>query len=1178
MIDGRGSAAAFYRPDDVRLTGCRQGSVPAISARRPASAESHQANRRKEHPMSHDWAGLARQLRQAWQLYLILALTVATAGAQTITGRIDGRVSDSSGGVLPGATVTVLNEGTGFTATRVTDESGSFTFTNLPVGRYRVSAELEGFRRSQRTGFELEADGRVSADFTLGVGNLTESVEVSAVTGEVVNRTSGEIARTIDSQQIKDLAFNGRNYLELASLIPGATATAFDPLELATSLSVTGQSINGSRGNTNNLTVDGGSNLDSGSNGSQVNNVSLTFIDQVKIQTSNFSAELGRNSGAAINVVTRSGTNQLRGSARYDIRDEKFDEPNYFAARDANGDRTKPPLEFRNFEGGIGGPILRNRLFFFGGQQYRTINRFTNPSRQTLPTSAELNGDFAFRLRGPDGVVGTSDDGVLRDPTTGAQFPGNAIPQSRITTDGRAIANVYRTMIGLAAQYTDSATANNATFQQYNPFEQRQDIIRLDWQATDKQRVHGRYLHDEYDLLDPFGVFSGAPLPTVPTNRSRPGTSYQVGHTYVISTNLIHEAKISAAWNGQRINPVGDTWRRDTYGFAFPEIYAGGFIDGGIPNVNVSGFPNIVGPSFALLSPTTDITAQNTLTMVRGAHSVRSGFALSRNRKDQNGRAAYLGAATFNASGNPNSTSNALADALLGNFRTYNEASADPVGFFRFTTYQAFVSDTWRARRNLSVEAGLRYEYTQPTYSQQNNLVNFDPARYDPAQAVEVRTNGLLVPGVGNRFNGLVVAGDGIPEDQQGRASLLTGGDYSRIPFGAPRGLYEAQHLLMPRLSLAYSMTESTVFRGGAGLFYDKPEGNLIFSQLNLPPVLDNVTYENFNLSSPTSGAAGAVGAIGGINALDPNLQLPYQVNYSFGVQRELPGGYFVEASYVGNTGRHLIRQPEINRASFNDLRANAALPAAQRVSENFLRPYKGYSSIRMRLSDSESQYHSLQLYGTKRRGDFQFTVSYTLARAMTDASGNGDNDAPEAAGDRSYLYGPASFDRRHAFVNTLTYRVPWFRDANGVLQAVLGGWQVSSKMRLQSGQYLTPTGNSSIGGRRAEYVGGEVRIDDPDETRWFNTAAFVNPPEDRRGSAKVGQIEGPGFSQIDLSLRKNFRIAGRLEVAPIFDVFNLFNRVNLGNPNIDANNIAFGTINSAQPPRQFQIGLKIEY
>ncbi len=1105
-------------------------------------------------------------------------MLAATGSAQTITGSISGRVTDTSEGVLPGVTVTIVNENTGLSVVRVTDENGQYVATNLPVGTYSVSAELQGFRKAQRTGFSLTADGRISADFALGVGDLTESIEVQAVVGETVNRTSGEVARTIDAQQIKDLAFNGRNYLELASLIPGAVATDFDPLALATSLSVTGQSINGSRGNTNNLTIDGTSNLDSGSNGSQVNNVSLSFIEQVKIQTSNFSAELGRNSGAAVNVVTRSGTNRFRGTARYDIRDEKFDAANAFAPLDADGNRTKPPLEFRNFEGALGGPIIRNKLFFFGGQQYRTINRFTNPSRQTLPTTAELNGDFSYRLRGNDGIVGTDDDGVLRDPLTGEQFAGNVIPQDRITTDGRAIADMYRAMQGRAALYTDAAGANNATYVEPNPFEQRQDIVRIDWQATEKQRIYGRYIHDEYNLIEPYGTFSGAPLPTVPTDRSRPGTSYQVGHTYVVSTNLINEAKVGASWNGQRIKPQGDYWRRDTFGFAFPEIYdTPGFVAGGTPNIEVAGFARLQGPSFALLSPTTDITFQNTLTWVKGRHSLRSGVAISRNRKDQNGRANYFGRVVFNPSGNPNSTGNSVGDMLLGNFRTYEEASADPVGFFRFTTYQGFVSDTWRVKPNLSVEVGLRYEYSTPTYAQGNNLVNFDPSRYDPNQAVVVRPNGLLEPGIGNRFNGLVLAGDGIPDDQQGRVELLTAGDYASIPFGAPRGLYDAQHLFMPRFSFSYSLDPNTVIRGGAGLFYDKPEGNLIFSQLNIPPVLANDTYENFNLAAPTSGAAGAVGAVAGISAIDPNLKLPMQTNYSIGVQRELGGGYFVEASYVGNTGRNLLRQPDINRASFEALRANAALPSAERVSVNSLRPYKGYSEIRMRLSDAKSQYHSMQLYATKRSGDLQFTVSYTLGRTLTNASGNGDNDTVDGAGDLDFFWGPASFDRRHAFVTTLTYRVPWLRDRGDLLEAVAGGWEASSKFRFQSGQYLTPTGNSSVGGRRAEYLGGEVKIDG-DESQWFNTAAFANPPEDRRGSAKVGQIEGPSFKQMDISLRKNFRFGQRYSLTPIFDVFNVFNTTNFGNPNTDANNVAFGTISSAHPPRQFQFGIRFDF
>lgn len=282
-----------------------------------------------------------------------------------------------------------------------------------------------------------------------------------------------------------------------------------------------------------------------------------------------------------------------------------------------------------------------------------------------------------------------------------------------------------------------------------------------------------------------------------------------------------------------------------------------------------------------------------------------------------------------------------------------------------------------------------------------------------------------------------------------------------------------------------------------------------VFSQLNLPPILDNVTFENANIANPTGGSAAALGAIGNISAIDPDLQLPQQTNFSIGVQRDLGRGYFVEATYVGNRGKHLIRQPDINQPSFEALVANQRLPSAQRASTNFLRPYQGYSEIRMRLSDSESTYNSLQLYATKRRGPLTFTVSYTLGEALTDASGNGDN--PEDPFNRAYRYGPASFDRRHAFVTTFTYRLPFLLTRDDLLETACGGWEVSGKTRYQSGQYLTVSGSTLGTTRRAEYLGGDV-TGPQTEAQWFNTAAFANPPEDRRGNATVGQVQGPDF------------------------------------------------------------------
>ncbi len=345
----------------------------------------------------------------------------------------------------------------------------------------------------------------------------------------------------------------------------------------------------------------------------------------------------------------------------------------------------------------------------------------------------------------------------------------------------------------------------------------------------------------------------------------------------------------------------------------------------------------------------------------------------------------------------------------------------------------------------------MRYQFAPPIYSQQNNLVNFDPSLYDPAQAVRMNNNGTIVANSGYRFNGLVRAGDGIPEDQTGRVDLVTGGDFDQIPTGAPRGLYDGQHLFMPRFSCAYSIGDDgrTSVRGGIGLFYDRPQGNIIFSSVNLPPILQISQYENGNLGNPSGGTPSALAPLAAISTIDPGLETAQQLQYSVSVQREVMDGYLFEVAYVGNKGRDLLWFPDINRVPFDVLAANNALPAAQRLSENALRPYKGYSAIQQRRSEGQSNYNGLQLYFNKRRGDFTFTVGYTLSKVETDASGFGDNPIDN---ELAYNYGPASYDRRHVFVSTWTYRVPFLRDRRDILGFMLGGWEVSGITRVAVG------------------------------------------------------------------------------------------------------------------------------
>jgi hypothetical protein len=1102
------------------------------------------------------------------------SIPVPLAG-QSIVGRISGAVSDSSGAVIPGVTVRMTNEATNLSRTATTDGSGYYVVTNLPVGNYAVAVEHAGFQPVTRTGNNVVADGRLNVNFTLQIASVGSTVEVIAAVGETVNTVSGEVGRVIDTQQVQDLALNGRNYMQLATLIPGAALLDEDQLALTTSLSITAQSINGTRGNTNYLAIDGGSNMDSGSNGSQVNNVGVDFIREVNIKSSAFSAEFGRNSGSSINVVTRGGGDRFHGGIREFFRNDKLDARNTFSP-------TKPALRFNNFGWDLGGPIIRRKLFFFGGQEFKRIRQYTTPTRRTLPTRAERAGDFTLR------------SGNLRYPGTTDAIPDRNIA-SMITPQGKAIANVYNVMEQLAVVYTDTPTTNNTTFQMPNPFAWRQDIARIDYKHNDAHSIYFRYLHDMYDLVDPYGVFFGAQMPMTPTTRKRPGYNYQIAHTWLPTPTIVNELKLNTSWNGQRIPMVGNWWQRSTYGLEFPLIFNASSWEGagtdGMPDISISNFASMHGPRQALMSPTTDIQFMEGVTFLKGAHTLKAGVTFIRNRKDQNGRPQYRGNVSFSTSGNNNTTGNAFADALMGNFRSYSEVSGDPVGFFRFSSFEGYVSDAWRLNRKLSIEFGVRWQRNSPTYTQANNLTNFVPELYDPAQSVTVLPNGTLLPGVGNRYNGLIRAGDGVPEEEMPRLQGLDPAELALVPAGAPRGLYDVQLLFAPRFSFAYSPFSSnkTAIRGGFGIFYDKPEGNLIFSMVNYAPWVRSVNLENANLANPAGGAAAALTPMANIDAIDRNLKTPYTMTANFGIQHELPMGIFFEATYVGTFGRHLIRQPDINYLTLDQLRDLNAIPSAQRPSVNSLRPFKGYSTIRQRLSDSTSNYHGLQTHATRRLGRLSFTASYTWSKVLTDASSNTENpDSGIFWRDRHYSYGPASFDRSHVFVGTYSVRLPMFQaiSNNPFGKAALAGWEVSGITRAQTGAPLTISASTVLtGGRRADYLGGSPINDTRDPNAYLNAAAFTPSPEEREGSSGPGNVRGPGLYLWDFSLRKELVVnqekGWRFRIQA--DFFNIFNRVNYRNPTtswgslVDPNE-SFGTISTAGPARAIQLGAKFNF
>ncbi len=936
------------------------------------------------------------------------------------------------------------------------------------------------------------------------------------------------------------------------TLVPGAVVTNPDQFSVTTSLAANNQTLNGNRPDSNNLTVDGAFNMVAGSNTSLMNNVSAEFINEVKLQTSNSSAEYGRMSGPAFNIVTKNGTNQFHGSAFEYFRNNALDATNYFSP-------VKTALHFNDFGYTFGGPILRDKLFFFVGEEWKRLRQNQTTQQQTVPDTAFQNGDFS--------ALGKP----LFYPGTKTPIPGNNI-SSMITPDGRAIANVYHLMAQTGAAFNDAPVGNNLTLEPLNLLNYREDIVRLDYVFSPKNFAYGRWIQDHNSLIDPFGTFSSSNLPTTPTTRNRPGESILLAETWIPTPNFVNEARVNFGWVSQHIIPYGTAWERSTYGFQYPLLFGGAEYPNGIPLTTVVGYATFQGPNFALASPTTDIQLADTVSWTHGQHVLRAGFVLIRDRVDQNGRPNYTGSVSFNSSNNPNTTGNAFADALLGNFASYSEASADPTGFFRFWQPEAFVQDTWRVKPKLSLDFGVRYQFMQAFYTQANNMTNLDPSKFDPAQAVQIThdSKGLIVAGSGNPYNGLIRSGSGVPKDQAFRVPGANGPLYSVIPAGAPRGFYSSPNNFAPRLGFAYAPDDKTTVRGGFGLFYNRPEGNIIFSQVNIPPFLQIASYSNSNLSNITGGST-ALAPLGGISAIDPNLKSQTIAQYSLNLQRELPSGLLAEISYVGTEGRHMLRQPNIN---YPDLTQVAANPG---VSTNAFVPFKGFSSITQIRSDGVSNYNALQAYVSKRVGALQMTAGYTWAKSLADSSSESDNSENWTV--RHYNYGPTSFDRRDAFFSTFVCQMPKLDGHNAVLRNTAGGWQLSGVARLQSGQNYTITGNTATGTRRADFVGGGSAYPGKKTIQhWFNTSAYTAAPTGRFGTAATGTVAGPGLALFDASLGKNFLLTERFNLKFQGDFFNALNRTNFNTLNTNLSNANFGTIASANPPRQVQLSLKLSF
>jgi hypothetical protein len=1114
-------------------------------------------------------------------LGLCFALVASTAAAQFDRSQVSGRVKDPQGAVVPGATVVVTNQQTQLSWTAVTDQTGFFTFPNLSSGTYTISSELQGFKKSVRPDVVLDAASSVSIDFTLETGALTESVTVTAATP--VLQTETGLRKTIESRDIEQLSFSGRNPIGVVGLKPGVVGGSFNNYNFS-DLGNGGFSINGSRSDENNITIDGSTAVRTRSSGAIVGIQNVDALQEVQVLTGNYMPEYGRASGGQIRMVTKSGGNKLHGSGSFFLRDDKLQANTWTRNKSPNAlENSGPaPFDYKQYAYSLGGAVIKDKLFFFGAQEWVNFHQVAT-NTATVPTEAMRRGDFSELLVPNNGFFSAAQ--IIRDPVTGTPFPGNVIPQGRLSPNGLALLSVYP----LPTPGFRSGTAN-AIVNSENPQDQRKDNIRFDYRYNANNSFAYRYGKYNWVAVDAFrGTF-----PFARTDWDRPNTTQTASWTSTIKNNLVNEASYTYGLDEVFINVFeSDLYKRSKYGINYRYIFeANKEIPDKIPTITIANFTEIDGGPYPAFSRGPIHTFSNSTTWVKNRHTVKGGISFEYSGQDdfdqinvqpipgstnnQNGRFQFTSSASAR-------TGLAVADAAMGLFTNYAEIGQRALTKWRALATDIFIQDSWRPASNLTIEGGVRYVLWPPWYSTTNNIATFDPAFYDTSnQAVIDRTSGRVLSGP--RYNGIVLPGDGFPSSA---SDLAVYNDPAVLALfrGAPRGLTKThKNVFEPRGGVSYVLDQKTVVRASAGVFHNRVTLNDSMLLGGNPPFQPQVATTNGSVDNP-SGGGGAASLPLGMTSIDPEFKHPVAYTYSAGVQREMPWSFVVDATYVGRQGRNLQRERNLNQLPAGTTQANPG------TSPDFLRPYKGYGNIRRSENSGRSEYHALQLSADRRyKGGFKFGAAYTLGRSQDDASNK--RDVIFNTFDDSGMWGNSSFDRRHVFNFYYIYDVPLFSgDLTSLKGRVLGGWQISGSTFMRTGTPLWVTRGDDVAGVGDTFAQPYDQVGDPsanangklsegvglDQNVWFNPAAFARPAAGTFGNAKRNDIYGPGQYQWDIALFKNVAIKNGHSFQFRAEIFNFLNHANLNNPSTDPTSATFGRITSKDNSRR-DIQLSLRY
>jgi len=1169
---------------------------------------------------------------------LLLSLTMTVAFAQSDLGRISGFIKDPSGATIPNAKITVRNQ-SGVERQATTNESGYYVITNVPPGLYTMVAESPGFRSYQTTNNKLDPSANLVIDATLSVGAATQTVEVSA-TAVPLQTESATVQKLITREQIDSLELNGRNPVGLASLVPGArggTLASANPF-----LSQGPSNYNGSRVQENLITFDGAPATRTRANGASIGAADVDSTQEVQILTSNYAPEYGRTSGAQIRIVTKTGTQQFHGAAYEYLRNNVLNANTW--SRNANpATQFQAPLHYNQFGYNIGGPLYipgkfntdKSRVFFYWGQEWIRYH-FTesgssrgNNGLLLVPSGKMRNGDFS-ELLNPNNpyvtrTVGTAKvpvfikDPQSTNPCTQADqsgcFPGNIIPANRLSPAGIGILNSWP-----VPNLTNFIAGGNWFASALHTQHQRKDTMAVDVNLTSKQRVAFRrqqYSYLEYQPLD-------GNTDRTPKFFDRPNQTNSLNHVWTISPTMVNEFLATASIDVVRI-PVDTAHFFDKtkacVGVAvpcnanYPYIFSDGkLIPTRIPTVKVSNFNDLNGGPYPSHSSGPIYNLSDSFTIVKGGHTWKFGALFERAGENDNDEinVTACNTCTNNQNGQFQFTDNrsggtgvAVANAALGLFDSYSEIGHRAYTIFRSNMWEGFGQDSWKVRQNLTLNFGLRYTVIVPYSAEWRNMIVFDPRFYDPSKAVSVSsTTGLITtvnPTVDQRYNGMVIPGSGFPSSAIGRVPEASTSTFNGLFRGVPDHYSDIQwNQIQPRLGVSYQLDEKTVIRAGGGRFYTRlGVSDSIFLGGN-PPFQPNASVALGSADNPGGSGTQTVPLV--VTTQSQNYRNPEAWNWNFTVERELPWKSTGSIGYVGRRGIHLQREADINQPT---LATRIANPTA---NLNAIRPYLGYGSIRQTDNVASSRYNSLQATWNRRfSGGLLFGASYTLGKSSDDASNL--RDVVPNTYDPSSMWGPSEFDARHILILNWLYQLPLFRQQEGFVGRVLGGWQISGIAQFQTG---TPCGvaggsdyakvglDSNFGcGVNGQYwnVNGDPKIIGTFGTggQWFSTKnpdgtpIFTQPADFTFNTKRVRNlIYQPGFQNWNMGLFKSIPVTERFGFQFRAEAFNVFNHPNWGGGSgggVDFNptSATFGKVTSkgggvGGGERNLQLSLRVQF